>query len=374
MIAVLDHLDLNPVTFVRRVVGEDDGLDLDPMPGEPPPLVTKARERLAAGKKEGTLGSDYLELLDKERYEKAEWVTQQALWAVNHIKLPLLPRLLGVAGSTYRLMSELDVGRHTVLAALDMARRRREPTTVAELLQRLAYIVADDGGHAQALRYSELATLRYLRLGDDVGFGKTLVDQGIWLHYLDRPLESIQVQEKALRFLPETLPRNRCTALMGLGLNFKRLGEPLQGLAAVERARASGAGNEDWMGGKLKWLEGELYCDLGELEKAENLLYEVVEEFRHLHIAECAVATCDLVRVQLLQNRPESAIRTARSMVALLEPLRHNRIVSAAIADLLRKGLQGLTLALVGLVKARIEGERRDPAAWRALRGLRPTD
>ncbi len=368
MIAVLDHLDLNPVTFVRREVGEDDGLDLDPMPGEPPPLVTKARERLAAGKKEGTLGSDYLELLDKERYEKAEWVTQQALWAVNHIKLPLLPRLLGVAGSTYRMQFLLREACHTLLAGLTLARERHNPLAEANLLQRLAYVVADDGDHAQALRLAEESAWRFLRHGDRAGMGTALVDQGMWLYYLDRSAEAIEVQKMALEMLPKTMLRSRCTAFQGLALYYRRQGDLPQAMEYASRAGEMAQGLPRWLSSRLAWLQGEISEEMGDLGAAETVLSEVVEVFHELHLAEAAVATCDLARIQLLQGRPTAAYETTRSMLVLLEPLRHERIVSAAIAELIREGRQGLTLALVEQVKARIQALRKDPEAWAALK------
>ncbi len=56
------------------------------------------------------------------------------------------------------------------------------------------------------------------------------------------------------------------------------------------------------------------------------------------------------------------------SMRALLEPLRHHKLISDAIGDLLRCGQASLTLALVEVVKSRIEDERqRNQEMWQAL-------
>jgi hypothetical protein len=59
-------------------------------------------------------------------------------------------------------------------------------------------------------------------------------------------------------------------------------------------------------------------------------------------------------------------------MRALLEPLRHNKVISAALGDLLRCGQAGLTLALVEQVRARIESERKRKQAWQLLRIKQP--
>jgi len=95
--------------------------------------------------------------------------------------------------------------------------------------------------------------------------------------------------------------------------------------------------------------------ELGELGRAEEHLREVVEIFRKIHVIERAVATTELVRVQLLQGHHDRAYGTAQTMLRLLGPLRKNRLASAAIADLLRSGAAGLNLVLVERVRAKME-------------------
>lgn len=116
----------------------------------------------------------------------------------------------------------------------------------------------------------------------------------------------------------------------------------------------------------MRWLLAAIHIDLGQLGDAEENLIRLINLFSSLHLTETALATTDLVRVQLLRGKSGEAYETAKSMLRLLEPLRNNRIVSAAIADLLRGGEAGLTLALVEQVKATLEAARERPE-WRSL-------
>jgi hypothetical protein len=121
-----------------------------------------------------------------------------------------------------------------------------------------------------------------------------------------------------------------------------------------------------WDQGKLIWLLARIESDLGELSSATSRFEEAVAIFRKLHYGETALVTCELARVLLAQGRHTDAFEAAASLRGLLEPLRGNKIISAAIGDLLRSGQRGLTLTLVQRVKARIEGERQTQD-WRSL-------
>jgi hypothetical protein len=137
-------------------------------------------------------------------------------------------------------------------------------------------------------------------------------------------------------------------------------------LENVNAAQEAAVGNDIWASGKLLWLRARILADLEEIDQAACHFSEVIDIFRDLHHGETALATCELVRAQLLLGRPEDAYQTATAMRALLEPVRHNKIISAAIGDLLRSGQAGLTLALVKRAMARIESERQQN--WWSLR------
>jgi len=368
LLIVLDHLGLNPVRFFRKTMEDQSGLELDRPRGEPPEIVRRARNRLRAGGERKGIGETYLDTLDQQRYEEPREVIKLTLWTVDHVELALLPQLLGVAGSAWRLLICLDEAEHAIHAGIEIAQGRDDQRAVGELLQRLSYVVADRGEHAEALRITEKAAMMYLQRGDRVGLGKALVDQGIWLSRLDRPGEAIATLKSAVEWLPDRERRNRCTALQVIALNYRQLGELENALSYVTDAEKAASGLEQWAKGKMTWLKSKIHADLGQLDQAAAHLWEVVEIFRQLHTGEAALATCDLVRVQLRQGLDVAAYQTATSMRALLEPLRHNKIISAAIGDLLRCGETGLTLALVDRSRNQIESERKRRKLWQSLR------
>jgi tetratricopeptide (TPR) repeat protein len=370
LLKVLRHLGLHPAGFVRRVFGRGEDPELDRPRGTPPEIVVKARERLRSGEEGSGVGQTYLDTLDERRYHEPQEVVRLTLWAVDHVELALLPKLLGVAGSALRLAMLLDEAEHAIHAGIEIAGERGDRATVAGLLQRLAYVVADRGDRTEALRLAERAALIFLRIGDRAGLAKATVDQGIWLYYLERFEESIEAHKSALDQLPADSGRYRFAIFQCLGLNYRELGDPQKALRFSREAEgiAVTAGIEEWVQAKLVWLQARIYSDLGELDQGALLFSTVVESFRDLHPGEAAVATCEVVRIHLRRNQPEEAYLAATSMRALLEPLRHHEIISAAIADLLRCGRAGLTLALVERVQAQIEDERkRHQQMWRSL-------
>jgi tetratricopeptide (TPR) repeat protein len=370
LLAVLEYLGIQPARFLRKALGGEPGWELDRPRGEPPEIVARAWDRVRAGEEGKGVGREYLDSLDERGYEEPWEVVRLALGAVDDVELALLPRLLGVAGSAFQLLIRLDEAEHAIHAGIGISQRRKDQIAVADLLLRLSFVVADRGEHAEALGIAEKAAIISLRIGDRVGVAKALVDQGIWLNYLDRPQEAIITFETALRDLPDRAKHYRFTAVHSSGVGYQKLGELEKALQCL--AIAKDLTPDKNAEGKLCWLRSSIHQDLGQLDEAESQLRRTVDLFRGLHHGEAALATCDLVRIQLLRGWPADAWRTATTTRALLEPLRHNKIISAALGDLLRCGQAGLTLALVEQVQARIESERRRHEAWQLLRVTQP--
>jgi tetratricopeptide (TPR) repeat protein len=370
LLEVLDHLGLHPVGFLRKALGTEGDLELDRPRGLPPEIVAKALDRLNGGEERSGIGKTFLDTLDHRRYSEPREVAKLSAWAVDHAELALLPGLLGVAGSALRLLIQLDEAEHAIHAGIEIAEQQGDRVSVGNLLRRLSYVVADRGDRGEAFRLAERAALLFLRLGDSCGLGKATVEQGIWLYYLGRFEESIEAHKSALALLPESCASYLCTVHQYLGLNCRELGRPQEALRYVADADriAVAAGIEEWARSKLVWLRARICSDLGELDEAALLFSAVAERFRTLHRGEAALATCELVRIHLLRKRPGEAYLAATSMRALVEPLRHNKIISAAISDLLRCGRSGLTLALVQRVQLRIEDERKHhQKMWQSL-------
>ncbi len=369
LLAVLDYCGLDEGTFLRKTLGKEDFPAVDRPLGEAPAIVTRALERVATGRKVRGLSEAFLSSLDEERYSDRKKATEMALWAVDKIEDSLLPRLLGVAGSTYRLQVRPREAHHCIYAGLELARQRHDPLAEANLIQRLAYVVADEGHYKAALRLSRSAAWAYMEHGDLPGLGTALVDQGTWLSRLGRPDAAIETRKLALEHLEPDQRRHRCAANHGLALSYKELGkfpEALSFIAATEEL----VGSVDPLTRcKLPWLKGEILARQGDLGRAEKVLRTVVSRLATLHPGECVIAACDLVNVQLKRGRGAQAYAVAASLVRLMGPLSGNRILSAAIAELLRGGREGLTRSRVSKVLGQLARAREDRKRWRSLLG-----
>lgn len=367
LLAVLDHLGLHPISFLRRHLATGEGLDLDRPCGEPPPIVEKAWDRVIQEQEAPGVGEDFLEALDRRRDHDPETALKLAEASIPLVELQRVPQLLGIAGSAQRLLLLLDEAEHTLHAAVQMAYQHGDLACFGNLLRRFSYVALDRGHRSTALTLAERASIHLLRAGDFEGIAKVAVEQGLCLSYLDRDDEALQCFQTALAKLPENAFRYRCAALQNMARvyeNKRQLESALQCLAEAEKlSEAMGARHR----AKLVWLRASLLIKLDMPEVAAELLWEVVSTMRSCHLGEAALATCDLVHVQLQLGNPREAYLTATSMRALVEPLHNSKVITAALAELLRAGQEGLTLALVERIKRQIESERRQGKIWLSL-------
>lgn len=359
LMATLDHLAIEPTTFFVEALGCESMPQALTPKGTPPPLVVRARER-ADLELPGSLGKSYLEELDDLRYQNPERAIRLAEEAVDFVPPEEIPRLLGVAGSAWRLAFQLDAAEHAVVVGLEIAREQGNLLLEGDLLQRSAYVSSGRGDFRRALQTAREAAATFLFAGHLEAAGRTLVDQGIFNVYLDHPRLAIRAYHSALEYLEEEDLRNRVSALQGLGVAHELLGELEEACEALEKALALGCGMEGNHRGKLCWLQGSLAVRLGRPRKAARAFLEAINAFSPINPVETALVTIELVRLQLQEGEAETAYQTAAGMLKLLEPLRRekNRFISAAIADLLRHGREGFDLVRVERVARQVQKER----------------
>lgn len=367
LLAILDHLGLHPIAFLRRHLSTGEGLDLDRPQGEPPPIVEKAWDRVIQEQEAPGVGESFLEALDDQRYHQPAEVVQMAESALPLVETSQVPRLLGILGSAYRVRLRLQEAAHIFSGAIGIAQLQNNQREVGNLLRRFSYVEQDHGHYAQALAMTERATLILFRENDQLGLAKAAVEQGLCHYYLGGHEDAAKCFDAALERLPTTASRYRCAALQTLGLIQEGLGDFKAALSSLERAERSSGKLGRRHQAKLRWLNARIQAQIGETGLAIEILWQVIETFHSEHFGEAALATCDLVQVQLRRGDLASAYLTASSMRALLEPLRHNKIISAAIAQLLRADKDGLSMALVARIRDEIEAQRKDLAAWSSL-------
>jgi len=368
LFTVLDHLGLDPVRFLRRALGGGSRLELDKPRGTPPEIVTKAWERIHSGEEGCGVGETYLDTLDQRRYEEPAKVVELALWAMDHVELHLIPRLLGIAGSAWRRLLKLNEAEHALFAGFEIALGQDAHAIMGELLQRLSYVFSDRGEYREALRIAKKAVAILTQAGDFVGLGKLFVSIGSLQCMMGAYEASIAAFESALRYLPEdSLLDRRCAALHGLGECYRAMDRLDDALEWTRKARPLADEVSKLDSAKLLLLEGSLWLELGELDQAERYLRRAVKLFSTLNPIDAALGGTVLTHAQLLKGETTSAYQTVQSMLKLVEPLRQNKIVSAAIADLCRCGRAGLTLAVVKGAQEAIEKEREHHQSWRSL-------
>jgi tetratricopeptide (TPR) repeat protein len=358
-LAVCQFLGLSPSRFIKEALGPEEDLGLHLPWREPPEIIQRAWERFHDETPKGAaLGADFFQTLDTMRYEAPQRVVEMGLEMVAWTPREKLPHLLGVVGSAWRLMCELEIAAHAIYAAIQMARQLGDHQEYGQLLQRLAYVYAEKPELESALLLAEQATLVHLRAGNKGGAAKTLVDQGIWLHYLGRWNESNATEIAALEWLPENERHNRAAAYLILALNQLKHGRPDDAHAYVDRAEKESIGVSVIERSRATWIRGLIFEAQGDFERAVEKLKAVLELWSSVYLGNMALIACDLARVYLRMGHAGAAYQTALCLRQLLDPLRKNRIASSAVAALLRDG-ESITLALVQEVQSKIESELR---------------
>ncbi len=276
--------------------------------------------------------------------------------------------LLGIYGSCQRKLGKLDEAHNILSHGLQIALRRGDRSACGDFRQRLGYVFGDRGDLRLALKAADKAIIDHTLAGDPVGRAKALVDRGAWLYYLDRIDEAVECQTSALLDLPDTLPRYKYSALVALGLYYRKLDDldeaDRYATLAVERAEELGLAPQS----HLVFLRAEISESRGKIAQAQGLYAESVKIYRAGEAPlDAGLAAVQLVRLLYRQRRFGEAARIATGIAWLLEPLKRNRVASAAIVDLIFQSSAGkLNLRLIDTAireikraRARHEGRAR---------------
>lgn len=277
-----------------------------------------------------------------------------------------LPLLYGVCGSAYRRMADLESAFFVLHEGIALAHLRQDTDTEARLLQRSAHIYGDRGKFIQALRATEVATLKFISVGNFRGASRALLDQGQWNYYLGRLEKSIVVCRAAFRALPVDEIANRFACLQGIGLCYLELEQPRRAIRYAQLAHRFEGTISRPLWSKQLWLEARILRQLGHFEEAEDLLSEVVGYFldteAHLDVA---LACTEMARLALKAGGVERARRIAESFGKLLlanQRLARNEIASAALMDLARSAATEKRLRkAIASIKRRLERVRPHP-------------
>ncbi len=310
--------------------------------------------------------------LDQLRYDQPRPALAKLRAARRDVPKRFQPLYLGVVGSTYRnLAGQSSRLHHRLLQAEEhinlgrwLAENNEAAVDVGNLDLRLSYVFADRGDYTKALSLAEHANAIFERALNITGRGKALSCQGQYLYYLNCLNQAIAANRAALKLLPASEGRGRFAAYQVSGLCYLALGQHDTALNYAKLAEPLVP--SPWFEAKLRWLEAKIHKETKAFEAAEEQLARVVEIMSQLHYGEAALATVELVEVQLQQGHLDQARETVGTLRGLIIPLNSFRVVSSALIELLRDGQHKLTLARVSHIKERIEGAR-EHQVWRSL-------
>ena len=375
LLPMLEALGVDHRTFFGHLFNVPSSIGLCQLEahrlGKPPAVVAKVRDLLLLEEWQPLSEMpEPIRELDAHRYRDANEALAIARGDLIKVGASLLPLawgvpLLGVYGSALRMTDAYDPAFLTLVAALEAIEPKRDLATMGDLLQRLAFVIAGRSAdyrraHALARRAADC----YMRVYDLNRVGKTFVDRGLWLYKLGDLEEAILMQQAALKYLETREHRHRFGALHGLAIYLRELGEVKSAMRYAELARELLSHVGPWLAANLTWLDARIAVDRRELESAEGLLRQTIENVSSISAEAAALATSELVRVLLLQDQSQEAYVTAKTMIGYIIPLEDRSPAAAAAAlDLLRCGQagHGIDIKLVNRVVAVLEEEQTCP-------------
>ncbi len=380
LLRALAALNVSPAEFFASVLGAADPLDvfkseaaaLQRRKTQLPRFLIRESERHLSPRPEQEADLDALEAL---RHDDPARTLREARSLIPVVPDVQVPRLLGIYASACRSLGRADEAILVLTRALDLAAERDYQASLGDLLLRAGYICSERGQTEMACALAERATLVFARIGDLVGIGRSLLDQGMCFFHLNRPRDAAELMIVALGYLeqdrgasPTMVQMSRWSCLVNLCLIHRSLDELSVAESYARQAREpAGILGQERLLGRVIVLEAAIARDAGRSEEAELLYREAFEIFRSIEPLDSALCGIELVRVQLRMKRNTEAYQTAKAMMPLLEPLEKNRVASAALAELLRSALagQGLSEALLHSVAGGLQKAQRKTASLR---------
>ena len=300
--------------------------------------------------------------LDQLRYDHPLEALEKITFFFGGLRKELKARALGIAASSYRMLFRIHDAKCCISEGLRWAYLLDDQVSKGDLLNRSAYVLQDDGDLGSAILAAEASRDHYLSAGRLSLAGQSLFIKGNMQFYSGTIEKAIVTWNGSIRLLDDEDLSFRCAVFHGLANAFKELGD--LGNAEVFARKAAEEARQgilpQYSIAHLYWLSGELAEENGDLTQAEESLQAALQVYLPAVPNNSALVAISLVRVQLLNGKPSEAFQTALSMIKLMEPLRHNRVVNAAISALYRGGEQALSLDLVRKAEQRIRAELRD--------------
>jgi tetratricopeptide (TPR) repeat protein len=312
------------------------------------------------------------------RHENPEEMVRFAEWA-RVLAERLRPEQLGVnvladlqcrawieLGNSLRVADNLleadrALGRATEL----FLQGTQDELIAARLFDIEASILGDLRRFDLAATALDLVFAIYYRYGDYHLAGRALITRGLYVGYDGDSAKSVDLIEQGLSLLDEERdPRLFLIALHNQARAFMECGQLRDARMALWKLKARGLGFDGRVNElKIRWLEGQINAGLGELDRAETALQEVMLGFEEAGLPyKAALAGLELGLVMFRRGNADAAIQEVLAAVHVFLSLGIAREVSASVL-LLRKAIDRELLNLEFLEYVieqlhRIEGGR----------------
>lgn len=178
--------------------------------------------------------------------------------------------------------------------------------------------LGDLEGSAQRL---ERAVEIYREAGDRHLEGRALLKQSEALGHLD-PARGVDLVQSALALIdPAREPRLEICARHNLIWFLNDSGKPWEALALLETSRPLYRQFPDtWPRLSLRWVEGRIARNLGDLEDAAHTFQSLWQELRRRELHHfLTLLSIDLAEVQIARGRHAEAVRLVREVQPLLQ-------------------------------------------------------
>ena len=318
--------------------------------------------------------------IDDLRDGAPEAAAEQARVLVDQAScLETVARGLRLWSECLRPLRQLDRAQLLVWAGLRLAGAEASPATARlwdveiQLLRKAATLLYERGRLDEALALAQGIVSLQAPAGATDSVGRSHLVVAVVHFARGEYVPSAQAYRRALACLETESTRFRAAAHHGLATVSVETGD----LAAAEThavwaQQAARPGSQE--SGALLALRGWIAARAGDHRAALGFFDAALPLLRHLPV-ETLLLSAESLRAQLQTQGPELACRRARELVPLLGRLEQDPVLGAALADLIRAGMEGeaaLSLEVVDRVVKRVHEHLSDlgratlirPAGW----------
>lgn len=302
--------------------------------------------------------SKALKLLEELSQEQPAEAIRRAETVVREVEDRLVPKVLAICRTAYRRLERHNDALHVLLDAEEMT---DDLSTLADIKQRIAYVIAAKGDLDRAIQIILVAQNLYILCDEPSGLGRALVDQGMFCYHRGDLRSSKLCLNRSLELLSEDEARHRYSALVGLSLCHadESIGEALDYLdrAALQAVRVGKA--LQW---KLLWARARLLEEHDLKREARELFRTLAEEYlANDHLLDACLAIVDLIRAT--QELGENTKPHAKLVGQLTFALPERGIAADAVSVMFVCCIRGqVQQDILDRVKQAVQQEKQESA------------